>query len=299
MDMDGDKLIGSAAGRVAARGWRLPWSRRPKPHWLGVLAIMKNEAMNIDEWIAHYLWQGAGQIYLIDNGSTDDTLARARRWERTGKVRVISLTGKWRQNQHYRTAFHHFAIRQQCDWLLMADLDEFWFCKDARTVAQALGDFPKHDLIYTCWSIFGSGGHQTHPDSLRRRLCLRQEKLGDHVNTKWICRTRAIRQAGWISMHKVKGIRRSRLISDNSVFQLNHYVTQSVEYFRKVKLTRGDAANEKSESVRDMVYFAAYDAPCVIEDRRLARQVAQAGSLAWPGLHDEPSRPAPPPHTSA
>ena len=27
---------------------------------LGVLGIMKNEAMILDEWIDHYLWMGAG-----------------------------------------------------------------------------------------------------------------------------------------------------------------------------------------------------------------------------------------------
>ena len=37
-----------------------------------VIAIFKNEATNIAEWVSHYIWQGASHLYLIDNGSTDD-----------------------------------------------------------------------------------------------------------------------------------------------------------------------------------------------------------------------------------
>lgn len=55
----------------------------------GVLAIMKNEAMNVDEWIEHYLWMGAGRIFLIDNCSTDDTLAKARAWVTRGRVEPV------------------------------------------------------------------------------------------------------------------------------------------------------------------------------------------------------------------
>jgi hypothetical protein len=92
-----------------ARGSRSP---DPLPR-LGVLAIMKNEALNLDEWVEHYLWMGAGPIWLIDNGSTDDSVTKARSWEARGKVRLIELPKPHRQRIHYWTAFRSFDIAKK------------------------------------------------------------------------------------------------------------------------------------------------------------------------------------------
>ena len=262
--------------------------RKPGPNRLGVLAIMKNEEMNINEWIAHYLWQGAGQIYLIDNGSTDRSLELARKWEKTNRVHVMVRPGRWQQVKHYRAAYRQFAIGKACEWLMVADLDEFWFCKDGRTIAEALADFARYDLLYARWSVFGSDGHIAHPRSLRSELCLRHPDLGAEVNTKWICRTRALVSLQCISIHKVKCISRARCRGVDDIFQLNHYVTQSEEYFRKVKMSRGDAASAAAQNIRDMGYFRAYDAPCTYRDCALAELVAAAGAKAQPGMAQEP-----------
>ena len=39
-----------------------------------VIAIFKNETIDMKEWIEHYIWQGASHIYLADNESTDSPL---------------------------------------------------------------------------------------------------------------------------------------------------------------------------------------------------------------------------------
>ena len=64
-------------------------NKRAYPYKLGVLGIMKNESLNIDEWISHYLAMGAAKIYLIDSGSTDDTVAKAHKWVNSGRVEII------------------------------------------------------------------------------------------------------------------------------------------------------------------------------------------------------------------
>jgi hypothetical protein len=35
-------------------------------NYLSILAIMKNEAMNLKLWIDHYIYQGVDHFYLID-----------------------------------------------------------------------------------------------------------------------------------------------------------------------------------------------------------------------------------------
>lgn len=69
-----------------------------------VLGIMKNEARNIVEYVSHYRWQGAEKIYLIDNGSTDETLELIKPFLEDGTVELVQLHQRWKQAQHYWTA---------------------------------------------------------------------------------------------------------------------------------------------------------------------------------------------------
>ena len=251
---------------------QLTHSDRIKAHpiQLGVLAIMKNETINIDEWIEHYLWMGAHRIYLIDNGSTDDTLHKAHVWKRTGRVNIIELPEKHKQVQHYWKAIKHFQIRRDCDWLLIADLDEFWFCPDGDSLAQALEEFQSYDVIYSNWVMFGSSGLIDQPQSVRQAFTHRKPELSPHINTKYICRTNILNRRSNIGVHKIKGADSARTISDVTRFQLNHYPIQSLSFFTSVKMTRGDVATSKSDNVRDLEYFHRYDDGCNEIDRKLA-----------------------------
>lgn len=246
------------------------------PHRLGVMGIMKNEGMNVDEWIAHYLWMGAGKIYLIDNGSTDDTVAKVRAWQGRAPVELIEYPKPHQQVAHYRAAFRHFRIARQCQWLLIADLDEFWFCPNGDTIATALQEYRDIDVIYANWAMFGSGGHIDHPESLRTGLTLRQELLYTHTNTKYIARTRVLKKWRALKLHKVKRASSERVVSDNQRFQLNHYRVQSLEFFQKVKMLRGDACKTTSDAIRDMAYFHRDNEGCDVTDRKLADLVLAA-----------------------
>lgn len=54
-------------------------------NYLCVLAIFKNEEMNLDLWVRHYLWMGVGHFYLIDNGSTDNSMNVLKPYMETSK----------------------------------------------------------------------------------------------------------------------------------------------------------------------------------------------------------------------
>ncbi|NBE06143.1 glycosyltransferase family 2 protein [Paragemmobacter ruber] len=243
---------------------------------------MKNESISIDEWIEHYLWVGAHMIYLIDNGSTDDTLQKARQWEKGGRVRVIELPEKYKQTQHYWTAIKHFKIKQNCDWLLVADLDEYWFCPSGDSIPDALREFSNFDVIYSNWVMFGSGGFVEQPESVRMSFVLRKPGVNWHINTKYMCRTSVLKRQSSVGIHKVKGADSSRTVSDITRFQLNHYPIQSLSFFTSVKMTRGDAATPRHEHVRDMEYFRRYDEGCTEVDRKLADLVKEKMPVAGP-----------------
>jgi glycosyltransferase involved in cell wall biosynthesis len=236
---------------------------------LGVLAIMKNEAMNLREWIEHYLWQGVDKIFLIDNGSTDGGSDLVKQEVEGGSVEIFFRSEPHRQCAHYHSVFVQARIWEKVEWLVMADLDEFWYCPGSNLPAalEGTGDL---DLIYANWRMFGSSGYKAHPASLRRYLVHRQPALGAHSDTKWICRTDAIKDTRQIMLHKVHGIDSSRVVSDNERFHLNHYAIQSLEYFTKVKMRRGDASTPQFDAIRTLEYFDRYDSPAIQVDRTLA-----------------------------
>ena len=244
-----------------------------------VLAIMKNEAMNIDEWISHYLDVGADRIILIDNGSTDNTYQKAESWARSGKVDLVCLPAKHKQASHYWSALRKFAFRKY-DWLLVADLDEFWFCPDGKTISAKLAEeqFDRIDVIYANWQMFGSSGFVDQPSSVRKDFVYRSQGFASHTITKYVCRTKALKSHRNLGIHKIIGADSAKTVSDNHNFHLFHYPIQSLEFFQKVKMTRGDANSAQTEHVRDMEYFRIYDAPCTKIDRTLA-DLIESGRL--------------------
>jgi len=267
----------------AVRSWgqaRLAESRAAVglhyPTKLGVLGMMKNEAMNLDEWIEHYLWMGAGTIYLIDNGSTDDTVAKARAWVAKGRVHLVEYPERYQQVAHYRKAFRHFGIARQCEWLLVADLDEFWFCPAGDSLTQALNQFDRYDVIYSNWVLFGSSGLIDHPQSVREGFTQRRPGVFGHNESKYICRSSVLRKRGALGNHKVFGGDSARTVTDTQRFQLNHYIIQSESFFRAVKMTRGASDTIRHEHIRHMDYFRNIDQMCGGPDRQLADLVAAA-----------------------
>lgn len=257
---------------------RLEAARNAGLENLVVMGIAKNEAMNVDEWIEHYLWQGADQIVLIDNGSTDDTIARAQAWADRGKpVTVVSRPKRSSQLQHYRSVYRELRLRRRFRWLYVADLDEFLFCPNGDRITDALAEYSTVRLIYVNWRHFGAGDQDKHPDSLRRTLCHRRATLGTHRDTKWIVRTYALKNGRGIGCHKISHVPSNHVISDNARFQLNHYITQSREFFFEVKAKRGSALTPKNDHVRTANYFRLANADCTVLDRGLADQVEGRG----------------------
>lgn len=240
------------------------------PYSLAVLGIMKNEAMNIDEWVSHYIAVGADKIFLIDNGSTDETIQKAKAWVKTGKVALIELPKPHRQRQHYWTAIKHFQIRKLYRWLLLVDLDEFWFCQDNSSLTQKLAENEDLQLIYANWRMFGSSGLVKHPTSIREACIHQDPNLASHQFRKFMCKTKILRYRSQLKIHSIGGANSRKTVSDNHNFSLNHYPIQSREFFESAKMQRGDVNSLKHSNTRDWAYFDLYDAPCTQENRLLS-----------------------------
>jgi hypothetical protein len=235
---------------------------------LCLLAIFKNEAMVMQEWLEHNRQFGVELFFLGDNNSTDNYLDGFKGKE-IDDIVFTRVTQSFHQKAYYNSM--QGALTTRCEFVLVDDLDEYVYTTVAggfKTIGEYLGTLSK-DVSQVCinWLMFGACGYIKQPKHIRKSFVLREQKM--HVNRKCIARPSKVTDYG-IHVHQVNG----KTITDNTNLHLNHYPIMSVEYFTKTKLTRGNADNPSSYNIRDMAYFARYNSSASFYDLELSRLAA-------------------------
>jgi hypothetical protein len=284
---------------------------RKRKHTLAVLAIFKNEATNISEWISHYAIQGATKIVLVNNNSDDDWQKAIRRCAHRQIVEVKDDTRHHMQKSIYREILKS-GIFKDCKWLLICDLDEFAYARKGYTsIASFLESFPLKQVgaIMLPWKNFGSSGHQRQPKGLRTSFIARArvpfpEPAPGFSRGKYLCRVPFTRD---VNIHHPY-LRKGRLILSSgldishhlsyihggfaptsesdleaSFLHINHYPIQSKDYFVNVKSSRGDAYfSDPALQVKSMAYFEKFDRSDVVDEElaSLARR-EERPALSW------------------
>lgn len=193
-----------------------------------VVAIFKDEAPYLREWIAFHRLQGAGRFTLFNNGSTDD-------WE----AAIEGIPGVdvrwWPGDRQQMSAYADALPRITNTWAAFLDLDEYLWTGSATTVAEYLDglDVGVSQVLAT-WRMFGDGGHETRPDGLTIDSYTRAARDLDRRHTKPIVQPRLVSgQGAPHSFSMSSGRTLSHLI-------VNHYWTRSVEECR-AKFAKGRA----------------------------------------------------------
>lgn len=243
-------------------------------NYLSIIAIFKNETMNLKVWIEHYLWQGVEHFYLIDNGSTDEPLKILQEYIDKNIVDYYYRERKHYQRHHYRKVFDMSNIKNKTKWLIVCDLDEFFYSPNFK-LSTTLKSFENYDVIYSSWIMFGSDGLKEHPKDIRIAITHRKEI--EKKPKKYICKVSKIDSSN-IDIHTLVPSKSNNLnniisIHDDENFRLNHYRIQSLEYYMKVKMVRGDVVSKDWNKMRDMKYFNDDNENCDINDETLKNLV--------------------------
>jgi len=273
------RLLGESIACVQS----LRWS---KPHHLAVLALFKNEAHVLGEWVQHYASEGATTIHLVNNNSSDDYLTALQPFLESGLVVLHHDSRLHAQRQIYNE--HLQRLRPLCQWLLVCDLDEFIYARGAdRRCVDVLRSLPTWvSSVQIPWKMFGSSGLREQPragvragfrhradadDQAQPHPCM---PASSRIPGKTIARSSRIRM---LDAHSASLLWGRRILPDGSPalkgsFQpineallqrsrlhLNHYAIQSEQLFRQVKMSRGDVNNADYAAIRDMDYFRRYD----------------------------------------
>jgi hypothetical protein len=240
-------------------------------YYLSLLTTFKNEKMNLKLWLDHYIFQGVQHFYMIDNGSDDEPMEILGDYIDQGLVTYEYMPKKWNQVQNYREMYNNYDIKNATKWLIVCDLDEFMFGVKNK-LSTVLKSKEEHREIHTFWLMFGSDGLEEQPEDIRRSILHREPTT--HPNEKYIIQPALFTNGELLDVHFMcdkygNNQRVPGYIVENDLIHLNHYVIQSLEYFKKVKMHRGDVNNTYGEYVRDINYFHNYDKNKTFKDELL------------------------------
>jgi hypothetical protein len=230
-----------------------------------MLCIIKNEEMIIKEWIEHYIWQGVQHFYIIDNESTDGTKKILDEYNNI--ISYYYLQGKEQEN-HYNYVFNK-DIKNNCEWLIICDSDEYIYNKipneSILTYINGIDDTNINSLQIN-WKMFGSSGFENQPKDIRKSFIYRQKDEATHI--KQIIKTD---NTHFLHVHYHEFNDYNKITIKPLELSLNHYAIMSKEYFKKIKMTRGDVntSDEKINNIRDWNYFEKYDHNEIIDDELL------------------------------
>ena len=223
---------------------------------LAILAVIKNEAMGLREWLAHYTWQGVDTILLLDNGSTeryDDILA-----DYPSAV-LLPAPERYAQVLHYGEIGRPWLEEHGIDFVAVVDVDEFlWSQEQGRTlkdlVLGALDGVNGGSQLSCAFHHFGSSSYDRQPPSVRECLTMRSASTSAVIHGKSIVRMRDLLRFN-IHAHDVKG---GTLPCPKGLLNF-HYKVQSREYWARVKMPRGDVSSESFNGARTWQIFDAED----------------------------------------
>jgi len=302
-----DDVSGSSVG--PARICRAPRynfaPNNPDGGFLAICGIMKNEAVNIVEWIAYHHAIGIEKFYLYDNNSTDHVHELLQPLVQMGVVEIIS----WRINPGQIEAYDDFAARfaDGWEWAAFIDMDEFINPYGYDSIPTWLAGFETASAVAIQWRNYGPNGNTTPPPGLLiEGYTTRLEDTNPvHQHVKSIVRMRDYARARsphsfWVDgaivdehgqeINQQAGDYAIMPIRIHSGICLNHYYTRShAEWHAKVARGMADSA-ANSVNRRDPAWIEAYEREATTEDRTILRFADRTRAVlsAW-GYPEGPS----------
>lgn len=245
---------------------------------IAVVSMQRNESKYILEWFSYYLTQGVNKFIIYNHMSTDDTQEIYEKLKASGFD--IDIHYRDGYNVHYPMLEHALTnYLPVVDWLIFADMDEFYFNTTGGTIKEFLDANQGFEgsAFGVNWCAFGSSGHIRDPEFVLRDYNHRGlDDISTNHHYKSIVRGRGL--AGSVvgsNPHIFTTDRGSYNMAGNlipahcghnpnepvvfSPLRINHYQCKSWEYFKNVKQARGSTADRAPDApgaqIPDSVFY--------------------------------------------
>jgi Glycosyltransferase family 92 len=132
--------------------------------YLSIVAIYRDEAVYLKEWVEFHRIVGVERFFLYDNFSVDDHREILAPYVDEGIVVIHHWPVFPGQIPAYDDALRRHRVDSR--WIAFIDLDEFLFSPTGRPVPEILREYEEHPAVLANWAVFGSSGHKTRPPGL-------------------------------------------------------------------------------------------------------------------------------------
>lgn len=170
-----------------------------KKYRLAIVAIVKNEAKYIAEWLEFHSRQGVEHFYIYDNESSDRLTNVIKTYINNGTVTLLNAPGDLMQMPSYNHALNTFG--NECKYMAFIDADEFLFATQPGNIAdvcdEIITSYNKTEFkvsgvqpaaIAVNWRIYGTSGHQEPTDTILDNYVHRApDRLPENCHIKSIC----------------------------------------------------------------------------------------------------------------
>jgi hypothetical protein len=278
---------------------------------VGLVSIQKNRAPWLHEWVAFHHLAGFERFYVYAHNCTDHSGAVLQAL--AGAYPLQAFDVRTTENQVQLKVYQHAleTFGHECDWLAFIDGDEFLFPTAAAGIGAALAPYTyeRVSAIGAYWACFGSSGHVDEPAGLVTENYRRRPPLDfpDNAHVKSIVRGRQASRVGpnahqfatpWGTRDELGReitFGRTPYAPSYATLRINHYVTQSRQFFKQFKQTSG-AADAGAGYVRPDAWWDKHDRNDELDESMLPwlpRLKAEMARLAIPGTGVMPAPAAP------
>jgi hypothetical protein len=250
---------------------------------LAICTIQRNRGPWLKEWFAFHYAVGFRKFYFFAHKCTDNTAHVILEMKKHFDIEAFVLGEDLARPQlsAYQHAYQNF--NHEVDWMAFIDGDEFLFPTQHHDLREVLDGFSykKMSALAAYWACFGSSGHLTEPEGLVTENYRFRAPFDFETNrhVKSIVMGRQGPQfAIQANAHHFKTIHGTfdtamRPINGGlttyeptyDLIRINHYVTQSLEYFRGFKQTSG-AADVNPHYVRPNSWWEKHDRNDVFDE---------------------------------
>lgn len=234
-----------------------PADQESPPESATLVAIAKNEAPYLLEWITYHLSIGFSRITIYDNESTDGSAALLERIaEADGRVAVRFWASDGLYASPQATAYNDALGAVATAWVMFLDIDEFLVPFRDGSLPAFLRRVPDDAAsVHINWRGFGSSGRVDRDYGFVTDAFTRcaHPLWGNNHHFKTIARKKLAREA---FIHDIEAESGRRLLSDFMEFethrrgqssrivhdgvQVNHYQCKTFDEFVE-RMRRGDA----------------------------------------------------------
>ena len=237
---------------------------------LGITSIQRDRGPWIVEWLAFHMMIGIDRFFIYVHNTNDGMTEVLVELSRHYPIEVVLIGGDRPQLQAYRSVWDRHG--NDVDWMAFIDGDEFLFSPQYLNtwepnrwdIKETITAYEDKDIsaIGVYWMHYGSNGHIQEPEGLiienyprhannvaavnyhiksivrgKQEIGIRENPHG--FNTEKGTFTEHLRPVHMVFITQEE--LDNGILPTHSLLRLNHYATQSYEYFKNTKQYQGYA----------------------------------------------------------